>query len=62
MSHSFPPIEALEFETSLILVSLLYGLKNHDIVGFILAEGRLFIGLWGMKFKSLEIFIIFLKL
>jgi hypothetical protein len=33
MSHSFPPVEALEFETSLILVPLLYDLKNYDIVG-----------------------------
>jgi hypothetical protein len=31
--NSFPPVEALEFGTSLILVSLLYDIKNHAIVG-----------------------------
>jgi hypothetical protein len=43
MPHSFPPVEAIEFGTSLILVSLLCGLKNYDIVGSVLPGGRLLI-------------------
>jgi hypothetical protein len=43
MPHSFPPVEAIEFGTSLILVSLLCGLKNYDIVGSALPGGRLLI-------------------
>jgi ferredoxin len=31
--NNFPLVEALEFSTSLILVSLLCNLKNHAIVG-----------------------------
>jgi hypothetical protein len=36
-------VETLEFGISLILVPLLYGLKNHVIVGSVLPEGRLLI-------------------
>jgi hypothetical protein len=36
-------VETLEFGTSLILVPLLCGLKNHVIVGSTLPEGRLLI-------------------
>jgi predicted transcriptional regulator len=41
--HSFPPVGALEFGTSPILVPLLYGLKNHVIVGSALSGGRFLI-------------------
>jgi hypothetical protein len=41
--HSFPPLEALEFEPSLILVPLLCGLKNHDIIGSALSGERFLI-------------------
>jgi hypothetical protein len=43
MSHSFPTVEVLKFGTSLILVPLLYGLKNHGIVNSALPGGRFFI-------------------
>jgi hypothetical protein len=43
MTHSFPPVEALGFGTSLILIPLFYGLKNHVIVGSTLPGGRFFI-------------------
>jgi hypothetical protein len=43
MPHSFPPVEALEFGTSPILVPLLCGLKNYSIVGSALPGGRLLI-------------------
>jgi hypothetical protein len=46
MPNSFPPVEALEFDTSLILVSLLYGLKNYDIVGSALPVRR---SLWSQE-------------
>jgi hypothetical protein len=36
-------MEALEFGTSPILLPLLCGLKNHDIIGFALSGGRLLI-------------------
>jgi hypothetical protein len=41
--NSFPPVEALEFSTSPILVSLLCDLKNHDIVGSSLSVRRFLI-------------------
>jgi hypothetical protein len=41
--HSFPPVEALEFGTSPILVPLLCGLKNHDIISSALLGGRFLI-------------------
>jgi hypothetical protein len=31
--NNFPQVEALEFDTSLILVLLICGLKNHSIIG-----------------------------
>jgi hypothetical protein len=40
--HSFSPVESLEFGISPILVPLLCGLKNYDIVGFAL-PGRRFL-------------------
>jgi hypothetical protein len=43
MHHSFPSVEALEFRTSLILVPLLCGLKNHGISDSALLGGRLLI-------------------
>ncbi|WP_428025499.1 hypothetical protein, partial [Arcobacter sp.] len=41
--NSFPPVEALEFSTSLILVSLLCDIKNHSIVGSALPVQRFLI-------------------
>jgi hypothetical protein len=43
MSHSFPPMDALKFRTSLIFMPLFCGLKNHDIIGSALTGGRLLI-------------------
>jgi hypothetical protein len=42
VSYSFPPVEALEFGTSPILIPLICGLKNHSIVGSAL-HGRRFL-------------------
>jgi hypothetical protein len=36
-------VKAFEFGHNLILIPLLYGLKNHDIVGSALLGGRFFI-------------------
>jgi hypothetical protein len=36
-------VEVLEFDTSLILVSIICGLKNHDIVGSALPVRRFLI-------------------
>jgi hypothetical protein len=42
--HNFPPVEALEFRpSSLILVPLLCGLENHGIVGSTLSAERFLI-------------------
>jgi hypothetical protein len=41
--NSFLPVEALKFGTSLILVLLLYDLKNHAIVGSALSVQRFLI-------------------
>jgi hypothetical protein len=41
--HNFPLVKAFEFGHNLILIPLLYGLKNHDIVGSALLGGRFFI-------------------
>jgi hypothetical protein len=46
MPNSFPPVDALEFDTSPILVSLLCGLKNYDIVGSALPVRR---SLWSQE-------------
>jgi hypothetical protein len=43
MPHSFPPMEALEFRISPILIPLLYGLKNYCIIGYALPGERLLI-------------------
>jgi ferredoxin len=41
--NTFPPVKALEFSTSPILVSLLCDLKNYAIVGSALPVQRFFI-------------------
>jgi hypothetical protein len=41
--HSFPPVVVLEFGPIPILVPLLCGLKNHDIIGSALAGGSFLI-------------------
>jgi hypothetical protein len=43
MPYNFPLVETLEFETSLILVPLLCGLKNYGIIGSALPRERLLI-------------------
>jgi hypothetical protein len=43
MAHNFPPVETIKFGTSLILIPLLYGLKNHVIVGSALPGRRVLI-------------------
>jgi predicted transcriptional regulator len=43
MLHSFPPVEALEFGPRPIVVLLLYGLKNHGIIGSALSGGSFLI-------------------
>jgi hypothetical protein len=42
-ASQFPPVEAFEFGTSLILIPLLCGLKNHVIIGSTLLRGRFLI-------------------
>jgi hypothetical protein len=41
--NSFPPVEALKFDISLILVSLLCDLKNHAIIDSVLHVQRFLI-------------------